>query len=263
MDLELQNKVALVTAASSGLGLATAMQLLNEGAKVAVCSRSKNRLQQAYQDQLENNGQNIALFETNLTSETDVNKLIADVTLHFGGLDILITNISGPPLTFFEKAQKEDWQNAHDSIVNSCIHLIHASLPFLYKSTSPSILTITSVAAKQYMPGLLLSNVYRPAIIGLTKVLSVELGEKGIRVNSILPGYTMTDRLKSALEYKANKNHTSLQQEEIILAKSVPLGRIGTPDEFAKAATFLVSPAASYISGVMLQVDGGFTESLF
>lgn len=260
MNLQLENKIALVTAASSGLGYATAMQLLHEGAKVAVCGRSIARLKKAY-TKLESN--KLALFETDLNSKEAVDRLIQDTATQFGGLDILITNIGGPPLTTFEDATDKNWIEANDSIVMSAIHLIQAALPYLRKSQSPCILTITSITSKQPLPGLILSNVYRPAVAGLTKTLSKEFGKYGIRANSILPGYTMTDRLKDGIDFKAKNNHISFEEVTKELAKDIPLGRIGNPQEFANVATFLVSPAASYVNGVMMVVDGGASESLF
>ncbi len=261
MDLGLTNKIALVTASSSGLGQATALQLLQEGAKVAVCSRSMQRLKKAYANVTASG--NIAFFEVDITDEESIKALINEVVTRFGGLDILVTNIAGPGLTDFENAKEESWYDANESIVMSCVHLVQAALPYLKKSKCPSILTVTSFVAKQIMPGLLLSNVYRPAVIGLTKALSKELGKFNIRVNSILPGFTLTERLQQTIEHRAKNDGVTLQQATEKLAKSVPLGKIGTPEEFAKVATFLVSAAASYVTGVMMQVDGGVLESIY
>lgn len=261
MNLNLTNKIALVTAASSGLGHATAVQLLNEGAKVAVCGRFLERLKHAYVDIA--NAENLAIFEADLTSKESVMALVQEVVNHYGGLDILVTNIGGPVLVDFEHSTEEQWHAAHSGILSSCVHLIKASLPHLRKSTSASILTITSFTAKQVMSGYLLSNVYRPAVIGLTKSLSKEFGKFNIRVNSILPGFTMTERLREIVQKNADMHNVSFQEEVKSLAKGVPLGRVAEPEEFAKVAVFLVSSAASYISGAMLHVDGGFCDGLY
>ena len=174
---------------------------------------------------------------------------------------MLMANIGGPPLISFEDASVEQWQAAHETIVMSVIHCVKASLPYLKKSECPSVLAVTSVTAKQHMANFLLSNVYRQAVTGLTKSLSKELGQFSIRVNSILPGFTMTARLKSTLEIKAKANGVTLAQESEALCKKVPLGRIGKPEEFANVATFLLSPASSYVSGAMVPVDGGWLDS--
>ena len=175
----------------------------------------------------------------------------------------MITNTGGPPLVDFEHASDANWDDAYQSILVSCVQLIKAALPHLRQSDAASILTITSVAAKQPMSGFLLSNVVRPAILGLTKSLSQELGPDNIRVNSILPGYTMTERLKQALRYHAAQNNTSFEEEVKKITDHLPLRRMADPKEFARAASFLVSPAASYVTGTMLQVDGGFCAGLF
>lgn len=262
MDLKLKDKIALVTASSGGLGYAVALQLLQEGAKVAVCGRSLERLQHAYAEIGAQFGQQLAMFATDLTLKSAAESLLNDATRHFGGLDILVTNMGGPPLTEFEHTEDQLWENAHNTILTSCVRLIRAALPHLRQSAAASILTITSFTAKQPTAGFLLSNVYRPGVIALTKSLSKELGKNNIRVNSILPGYTMTGRLHEALYDKAKIHGVSLQDEVAKITNTIPLGRMAEPDEFARVAAFLVSPAASYVTGAMLQVDGGYCEGL-
>jgi len=253
VDLRLNSKIALVTAASAGLGLATAKQLLAEGAQVVVCGRSLARLEQAYAAELAAANNNLVLIEADLAAKSSIENLVDETVSKYQGIDILITNNGGPPHVEFETATDEQWDAANQGIVKSAVDLINASLPYLKKSNATSILTITSVSVKQPLPGLLLSNVYRPAVIGLTKTLAKELGEYQIRVNSILPGYTLTKRLESVLPNDAAREQ---------ITQKIPLGRMGEPEEFARTAVFLVSPAASYITGVMLPVDGGFCEGL-
>lgn len=253
MDLGLKNLVALITAASDGLGLATATELAKEGAQVAICARSKERLKLAEENILNTapNAQ-VATFECDITDPKSVTKLIQDVIARFGQLDLLMTNVGGPTKKAFADTTPADWQQNFELVVMSAINLIHSALPHLEKSKHASVLTLTSISAKQPIPGLIMSNVYRPALIGLTKTLSQELGAKNIRVNSILPGWTATNRTQELL--------TPEKEQKII--QHIPLKRMGKPEEFARVATFLLSPAASYVSGVMMQVDGGDYQGL-
>lgn len=254
MDLKLKNLVALITAASDGLGFATALQLAKEGASVAICSRSLERLKTAQNNILSAvPDANITIYESDITNPNAVAQLIQQVVTHFGQLDLLMTNVGGPTKKAFADTTPKDWQQNVELVLFSAVNLIHSALPYLEKSAHASILTLTSVSAKQPIPGLLMSNVFRPAVLGLTKTLSQELGPKNIRVNSILPGWTATQRTQELL--------TPEKEQKVV--HHIPLGRMGTPEEFANVATFLLSPAASYISGAMLQVDGGDYQGLF
>lgn len=263
MDLGLKNRVALVTAGSTGLGLATALELAREGAKVMVCGRTLNSLTEAvaYITQITGNS-SIAYCQTDLSDGQQIKALITHTVAYFGGLDILITNTGGLPSGSFSTLTVDDWEKGINLILMSATRLIYAGLPYLKQSQAGSILTVTSVAAKQPIPGLLLSNVLRPAVLGLTKCLSQELGAQNIRVNSILPGWTATEHLQEILHTKAERNQTNYETEVEKIAQTIPLGRLAQPEEFARTATFLVSPAASYINGVMLQVDGGSYQGL-
>jgi 3-oxoacyl-[acyl-carrier protein] reductase len=159
--------------------------------------------------------------------------------------------------------EEADWQKAVDLTLMSHVRLIKAALPFLRKSKVASVLTITSYSVKQPIPNLVLSNSLRAATVGLTKSLALELGQEGIRFNSILPSWTNTQRVIELMTFRAKQNHTTLKKEIALQSKDSPLGRMGTPDEFANAAVFLVSPAASYITGMMLAVDGGMIKGTF
>lgn len=258
MNLNLQNKVALVIAGSSGLGLATATELAHEGAKVMLCARTLPTLQQAKQAIVEKTGNSaIAYCQTDISDEQAINQLVQATMQQFGGIDILITNTGGIPSGHFNTLTMADWQKGVELILFSTTRLIYTALPYLKQSPAPSILTVTSVAAKQPIPGLMVSNVLRPAVLGLTKCLSQELGPDKIRVNSILPGWTATEHLQDILHSKAERNQTTYEAEVAKITQTIPLGRLAEPEEFAKTAAFLVSPAASFINGVMLQVDGG------
>jgi 3-oxoacyl-[acyl-carrier protein] reductase len=257
MDLGISGKAALVTGASRGLGFATALMLAREGCQVAVNSRSQeNASAAAKQIASETGAQAIGLAGD--VSEVAVAEGLVNSTVDaFGGLDLLVTNAGGPPAGSFESFDEEAWQKAIDQSFTSHVRLIRAALPHLRKSKIPSVLTVTSYTVKQPLPNLVLSNSIRNATIGLTKSLALELGVDGIRVNSILPAWTETERVTDLMAFRAKNNNTTIEEETRKQAAESPLGRMGQPEEFANAAAFLLSPAASYITGVMLTVDGG------
>lgn len=263
MNLNLENKIAFVAASSGGLGFAVAEELVRENAKVVLTGRSMERLQAAKEKILAAVPYaNLLLVVVDFLDDEQIKQAMQTVVDAFGGIDILITNAAGPKAGKFTELTMAYWQNAFQLTLMSAVNLIYAALPYLQKSTAASILTITSTSGKQPLPGLFLSNVFRPAVLGLTKSLSIELAEHAIRVNSILPGWTATDRSQELIKFYAEKNQTSFEQEAERIASDIPLQRIADPEEFAKVAAFLVSPAASYITGVMLPVDGGRCRGL-
>jgi 3-oxoacyl-[acyl-carrier protein] reductase len=183
--------------------------------------------------------------------------LITQVVGKFGGLDLLVTNAGGPPAGKFETFDEQTWQKAVDLSFLLHVRLIRATLPHLRRSDCASVLTLTSYSVKQPIPNLVLSNSVRAATVGLTKSLALELGPEGIRFNSILPGWTATERVIEVMSYRAQANGTTVDDEINKLAKDTALGRMARPEEVANAAVFSLSPAAAYITGVMLTVDGG------
>ncbi len=261
MDLGLENKVALVTGSSKGLGFAAARQLAIEGAQLVINCRNQVNLLVAAANLSKISKHTIKSIAGDVINPTFALKLIEEIIQTMGGLDILITNCGGPPSGEFEDFSEKDWQKAFESTFLSHLRLIQASLPYLKKSQCPSVLTITSYSVRQPIPNLILSNSIRAATAALTKSLSIELGKYGIRFNSILPGWTDTERVHDLLEARAKKAGTTLDNEIAKQSKENPLGRLGRPEEFANAAVFLVSPAASFINGVMLNVDGGLSKA--
>jgi len=189
--------------------------------------------------------------------------LIKSAVESMGGLDILITNAGGPPAGSFEIFDEETWQKAVDTSFMSHVRLIRAALPHLRQSEMPSVLTVTSFTVKQPLQNLVLSNSVRLATIGLTKSLVTELGKDKIRFNSILPGWTLTERVENLMKFRAENNKTTVEEEVAKQNAEIPLGRMAQPEEFARVAVFLVSPAASYVNGVMVNVDGGIVKGLF
>ena len=256
MDLGLKDLVALVTASSKGLGRATALQLAREGAKVAICARGQAALN-AVQSEIAALGADVLAMPVDLTVP-DASRRLVDATMErFGRLDIVIGNAGGPPPGGFLALDEAAWEQAIQLTLMSFVRLCYAAIPALQHSAHGSILAFTSSSVKQPLPNLVLSNSLRMGVIGLVKSLADELAPSGIRVNAICPGWTRTDRVDQLLRDRAQRNGTSVDVEERQLTASIPLGRLGTPEEFARAAAFLASPAASYITGVSLLVDGG------
>ncbi len=262
MDLGLSGKVAVVSGASRGLGFAAALLLAEEGARVAINARNEAQLAEAAGKIKQRSGQEVLAVAGDVSRLEDIQALIDRTAAHYGGIDILITNSGGPPAGKFETFSDADWQKAVDMTFFSHVRMIRAALPHLLKSTSAAVLTLTSYSVKQPIPNLVLSNSIRAATVGLTKSLALELGGQGIRFNSILPGWTATERVSELMASRAAMNQTSIEFEMEKQAKESALGRMGQPEEFARAAVFLVSPAASYITGVMLTVDGGAYKGL-
>lgn len=262
MDLGIQGKAALVTGSSRGLGFATASLLAREGARVAVNSRSAESANSAAREIMalasgSQENPRVVGLAGDVTEASVPERLVAQAAEALGGLDIVITNAGGPPSGPFESFDDDVWQKAYESSLLSHVRLIRAALPYLRNSQAASVLTITSYSVKQPIPNLVLSNSIRAATVGLTKTLALELGKDGIRFNSILPAWTETERVVNLMTARAKANGTTVEEETARQSKESPLGRMARPDEFANAAVFLVSPAASYITGVMLSVDGG------
>jgi 3-oxoacyl-[acyl-carrier protein] reductase len=257
MDLKLKGKRALVTGSSRGLGYATALALAKEGCKVAINGRDEAKIKAAAEKMSKETGAQVIGLAGDVSLSDAPEKLIAQAVEAFGGLDILVTNAGGPPPGSIDSLDEAAWQKGVDLGLMLHVRLIKAALPHLRKSDTPSVLTVTSMSVKQPIANLLLSNSVRMATIGLTKSLALELGAEGIRFNSILPGWTETERVTELMTARANTNKSTVEDEIKKQSAQSPLGRLGHPEEFANAAAFLVSPAASYITGVMLNVDGG------
>ncbi len=263
MDLRLKDKRAFVAGSSRGLGYATALALAKEGCKVVINSRDEEKVKATAEKMTAETGTQAYSAAGDVSDASTAERLIQSAVESLGGLDILITNAGGPPAGSFEIFDEQTWRKAVDTSFLSHVRLIRAALPHLRKSDSPSVLTFTSYTVKQPLQNLILSNSIRAATVGLTKSLAMELGKDGIRFNSILPGWTLTERVQHLMGFRAETNKTTVEEEITKQIADIPLGRMGQPEEFANAAVFLVSPAASYITGVMLNVDGGIVKGLF
>jgi 3-oxoacyl-[acyl-carrier protein] reductase len=262
MDLQLTGKRALVTGASRGLGYATSLCLAAEGARVAINSRNPQSIREAANTIRAETGSEVLAIPGDVTDAEKPAQIIQQAVEGLGGLDLLVTNSGGPPSGKFEDLDDEAWNAAVQLSLMSHVRLIRAALPALRQSRAASVLTITSYSVKQPIPNLVLSNSVRAATAGLTKTLALELGNEGIRFNSILPAWTETERVQELMEYRAQAKGTTPEEELRKQAAESPFNRMASPQEFANAAVFLLSPAASFITGVLLTVDGGMYKGI-
>jgi 3-oxoacyl-[acyl-carrier protein] reductase len=258
MDLGLAGKVALVTAASKGMGKACAMGLAAEGAKIVMCARTESDLKTAAEEVRAKTRAEVLAMPADVTKRDDVTALVNRAMSTFGGVDILVANAGGPPRGYFEDMTDEQWQGAFDVSLLSVVRLVRGVLPSMKARRWGRILTIQSVSVKQPIPELLLSNAVRPGVAGMMKTLAGQLGKDGITVNTVCPGKIMTDR------FLGGQKLSGLSREDFLAraVEDVPVRRIGTPEEFASVVVFLASERASYVTGVAVQVDGGLVRGL-
>jgi 3-oxoacyl-[acyl-carrier protein] reductase len=257
MDLGLRSKKAFLAGSSKGLGFAIAQILAQEGCQVVINGRDQDRLKESAAALEKLSGVTVGFVAGDTSAPEEAPRLIEEAAKQMDGLDLLLTNTGGPPSGKFESIPEDSWQTAIELVFMSHVRLIRAALPYLKESEFASVLTLTSYSVKQPIPNLVLSNSIRAATVGLTKTLALELGPEGIRFNSLLPGWTKTERVLELMSFRADQNGTSIDQEIQHIAEDCPLGRMADPEEIGRAGAFLLSPAASYLNGVMLNVDGG------
>jgi 3-oxoacyl-[acyl-carrier protein] reductase len=255
--------VALVTGASRGLGKAVALGFAQEGANVVICARGENALEKTQQEIAQATGRQVLAVAADVTRSEDVDRLVQATLDRFGRIDILVTNAGGPPAGIFLDFTPEVWQQAVNLNLMSAVRLCYAVVPIMRQQGGGRIVTITSVSVKQPLGNLILSNSVRMAVIGLTKSLSNELAQDNILVNSVCPSWTLTERVEELLRHRAQHNGTSFEEELGRLERDIPLGRLGRPEEFANVVVFLASECASYLTGVSIQVDGGFYKAVY
>jgi len=260
MDLQLNDQVALVTAASKGLGKASAKALGGEGARLAICARS-DLLDKAAAEIRGETGAEVLAIRADLTVPADIERFVQTSLDYFGRIDILVANAGGPPPGKFLDLAPEDWQEAINLTLMSVVRLCYAVIPTMVAQSSGSIVAIESISVKQPIDNLILSNSIRMAVIGMLKSMANELGPQGVRVNSINPTFTWTERVAQLLEHRAAAKGTTIEQEATLVSASIPLGRMGDVEEFGRAVAFLASPAVSFIHGHALMFDGGAARS--
>jgi 3-oxoacyl-[acyl-carrier protein] reductase len=262
MDLGITGKVALVCGSSAGLGRAIADALAAEGCRVAVNGRDEERLNHAVALLAQRHDTDIAGFRADVSVPTQAIDLVDQVRERFGSLDILVCNAGGPTAAPFDATPSESWQAALDLNLLSTVHLCRAAVPMMRERRWGRIICLTSVAARQPIAGLILSTTARAGVLGFSKCLSDELAMEGITVNAVCPGYMRTDRVTDLVEQRAAQTKRSTNQVLAGYVADTPVGRMGEPDELAAAVAFLASEKAGYITGVALQVDGGFIRSI-
>jgi 3-oxoacyl-[acyl-carrier protein] reductase len=256
MELGVEDQVALVAAASKGLGKAAAMALAEEGAKLALCARSEV-LEQTAAEIAEQTGAEVLAVRADVTDQAAVMEVVKQTLDRFGQLDILIINSAGPPPGDFTELTIEDWENGINTTIMSTLYLCYAVVPHMLERGSGSIVTTQSFVVKQPVPRLITANSLRLTVIGLMKSLANELGPQGIRVNSINPAYTWTERVEQLMTDRAQANDSSVEEESAKAAAGLPLQRMGTLDEYGKTVAWLASPAAGFVHGHALMFDGG------
>jgi len=264
MDLGLTGKVAMVGGASRGLGFAVARALAAEGAQVSIASRDAARIDQAatrLRDDVP--GATVLAVPADLRSSAEITAWHEATVERFGGLDLLFVNTGGPPTGPALGFDDQAWQQAVDLLLLSTLRLVRLAVPVMAARGGGSILVATSSSIKEPIPNLALSDVVRAGVAVLVKTLAAELAPQHIRVNNLVPGRIDTDRVRELDEGRARTIGVSLEEQRRRTEATIPLGRYGEPDEFGRAAAFLLSEASSYTTGTMLQIDGGLLKGVW
>lgn len=261
MNLGLTDKPVIVCASSSGLGKATALEFAREGARVMLCSRRPAELERTAAEIKAATGNEPKFTVVDVTQVTDLGRLVEATVAAFGGVFALINNSGGPRAGSFEQLDDGAWQAAFELNLLSYVRTIRAALPHLRQNGGGRIVNFTSSSVKSPIENLILSNTFRTGVMALSKTLAGELGPDGILINVLGPGRIQTGRVEELDQLRASKTGVSLSQVRTLACHTIPLGRYGTPAEFARIAVFLASPANTYLTGQTILVDGGMAKA--
>jgi len=260
MDLNVKDRAAMVAASSKGLGYGVAKALAADGAKVSMCSRTEADINAAAGRLADETGAETLATACDVTDPAAIQKWVDRTVEKWGQVNMLLVNAGGPPAGLFKELTDEQWQAGFNLTLMSSIRMIRAVIPHM--PSGSAILTVTSSSVKEPIPRLALSTVMRSGVVGLVKTLADELADDGIRVNNLIPGRIDTDRVAQLDANTAEKTGKSVAEVRAQAEQSIPLKRLGTIDDFGKAGAFLLSPAADYITGADLVVDGGKMRSI-
>ena len=265
MNLNLNNKNAIVCASSQGLGKAAALDLAEEGVNLAICSRDQDKINKVKEEihQKINSEIKVIALQVDLDSPDEIQAFYKQVENDLGSVDILVNNNGGPPPSTFEQLSDEDWQKAFNSTMMSCLRLSKLVMPNMKKNGWGRIINISSVSVKTPVNGLFLSNSLRMGVLGWAKALSDELAPHGITVNTVCPGYTRTERVEAILETQSNSSGLKKEEIEKSIAENIPMKRVGEAEDLAGLITFLASEKADYMTGLAIQVDGGSARTFY
>lgn len=263
MDLGLKNRVALVAASSRGLGKAIALQLSREGARVVICARNQERLFKARDEIAAETGGTVRAFLVDVRNRKMVKEMVEQVVDELGTVEILVCNAGGPPAGLADDFTADDYREALELNLLSTINLCYEVIPLMKKQKWGRIINMASVSAKQPIESLILSNTARAGVLGFSKSLSNQMAPYGITVNAVCPGYIRTERVEELAQSFSEKGKGSVEDFYRKIEESIPSGRLGKPEEIARAVAFLASEGASYMTGIALQIDGGYIKGLF
>ncbi len=257
------NKIALVTAASKGIGYSTAQRLVKEGYSVVISSSNEENLSNAAKRLLKEFDTAVPYFVCDLHSAAEVKSLFRKVIDLYGTIHILVNNCGGPSAGYFDNITEEDWLNGYQEILVSAQILMQSSLPYMKAQKWGRIINITSLAVRQYIENLIISTTFRAGLSAMSKVLSIQVAADNITINNVAPGYTLTDRVKHLAEIRAKDKGISVEEEIALTTEMIPMKRMAKPEEIAALVNFLVSDEAGYITGTTIPVDGGAIKNVF
>ena len=262
MELGLKDKVAFVMAGSKGLGKGVATKLAEEGAQVVITSRNIENLRQAQEEIKNITGREVLIIPMDATKKDDIQKAVDETIKKFGTIHILFANSGGPPPGTFFDVKPEDYLSAINLNLMSTIYAVYAVIPYMMKQNWGRIIASTSMTVKQPLDSLILSNVSRIGVVSFIKSVSNVVAPYGITANCVAPAYTMTERIKHLVEAQVKKEGVSEEVAQKSMIKDIPMGRMGTVEEFASTVAFLASEHASFITGILLPIDGGYVKGI-